>query len=296
MEGFCPNPVASCSEVEAGSVILSQICQISKSDRDLLVKKYEDMIQLLDQKIAIEKAEEKRHESQESRLDQTAERLNISSLLMAQTRVNIMEKMCGVEDDSSDGLYFLLDEGRDDLEDAISLCAQNKAEEKTLLERKNSLHCKLHDLDYSQEVLSFIGGAYNRANGFLNTYSKQLGSNSKLQSISDKFEKVNSLHQELGQLSKAKTALDTVVTNDIIKKDLAVEYVASLEGEISKLGEQIMWLKIEQSQLLGRAVHLRSKEADFAALAQNNRDKIAIFESSRIILLNNIWHLQSIKY
>ena len=98
------------------------------------------MIQPLDQKIAIEKAEEKRHESQESRLDQTAERLNISSLLMAQTRVNIMEKMCGVEDDSSDGLYFLLDTGRDELDEAISLCAQNKVKEKMCNENEGSTH------------------------------------------------------------------------------------------------------------------------------------------------------------
>ena len=296
MEGFCPNPVSPCLEVEAGPVILSQIYQISKLDRDLLVKRYENMIQLLDQKIEVEKVEEKRHESHESRLDQSAERLNISSHLMAQTRVNILEKMCGVEEDSSDGLYALLDTGRDDLDEAISLCAQNKVEEKMLMERKNSLHCMLHDSDYSQKVLRFIGGAYNRSNGFFNTYSKRIGSNSKLQNISDRFEKTNSLQQELDQWPQAKSALDTVVTNDVIKRDLMVEYVASLEGEISKSGEKLMWLKIEQSQLLGRAVRLRSKEAGFAELAQGNRDQIAIFESSRMILLNNIWHLQSIKY
>ena len=296
MEGFSSNLVSPGLEAEAGSVYFSQIYQLSKFERDILVKRHEDMIQLLDQKIAVEKVKEKRHESHESRLDQIAEKLNISSHLMAQSRVNLLEKMCGVEEDSSDGLYFLLDTGRDELDEAISLCAQNKVEEKLLAERKVSLLQELHDSDYSQKVLGFIGGALNRANGFFNTRNNWIGSNSKLQDISDNFEKTNSLQQELDQWPQAKTALDTIVTNDVIKRDLMIEYVASLEGEISKSGEQLMWLKIEQSQLLGRAVRLRSKEAGFAALAQGNRDQIAILESSRMKLLNNIWHLQSIKY
>ena len=114
-----------------------------------------------------------------------------------------------------------------------------------------------------------------------------------LQGISDDIEKTSSVEKELVQWHLDKNALDTVAQNDTIQKDIMSEYVTSLEDEISSSGEKLWWLKIEQSQLLGRAVHLRSQEAEFAEQAQSNRDRIAILESSRLTMLKNIRHLQA---
>ena len=113
-----------------------------------------------------------------------------------------------------------------------------------------------------------------------------------LQGISDDMEKTIFVEKELNQWYLNKGALDTVVQNNTIRKDIMLDYATSLEDEISSSGEKLWWLKIEQSQLLGRAVYLRSQEADFAEKAQNNRDKLEILEASRLILLRNIQHLR----
>ena len=55
---------------------------------------------------------------------------------MAQTRVDLLEKLCGTEEDYSDGLYSLLDTGKDELNEMASYCAQNKVMQKVLLKVK----------------------------------------------------------------------------------------------------------------------------------------------------------------
>ena len=146
---------------------------------------------------------------------------------------------------------------------------------------------------YASDILKFLCNPSGRANGFFYSRSNIKGSTSVLQGISDDMEKTSLVEKELVQWHRDKNALDTVAQNDTIKKDIMSDYATSLEDEISSSGEKLWWLKIEQSQLLGRAVYLRSQEADFAEKAQNNRDRLAILKASRLTMLRNIQHLQA---
>ena len=97
MEGFISNLASPSLGAEAGFAVISQSIRLTRSERETLVKQYVEVIQNLDRKIESEKVKERRNEAHEVRLDRVAERLNLSSQLMAQTRVDLLDKLSGSE-------------------------------------------------------------------------------------------------------------------------------------------------------------------------------------------------------
>ena len=292
MEGSTPNLASPSLGAELGFATVYQSIRLTRAECKTLIDQYVKVVELLDQRIRVEKTEERRNEANEVRLDRAAERLNVSSQLMAQTRVNLLENLSGAE--GLEGLYPMLDTAKGELSELNSYCAEHQTDEKVLEERKDSLVKELNKASrYASDILKFRCNPRGRANGFFYSRSNIKGSTSVLQGISDNMEKTSLVKKELDQWHLDKSALDTVAQNDTIKKDIMSDYATSLEDEISSSGEKLWWLKIEQSQLLGRAVYLRSQEADFAEKAQNNRDRLAILEASRLTMLRNIQHLQA---
>ena len=294
MEGFTPILASPSLGAELGFATIYQTIRLTSVECQILIDQYEKVVELLDQKIRVEKTEEKHNEANEVRLDRAAERLNVSAQLMAQTRVNLLENLSGAE--GLEGLYPMLDTAKEELSELDSDCAEHQADDKALEKRKESLVKELNKASrYASDIFRFRCNPRGRSNGFFYSRSNIRGSTSVLQGISDNMEKTISVKKELNQWHLNKSALDTVVQNDTIKRDIMLDYATSLEDEISSSGEKLWWLKIEQSQLLGRAVYLRSQEADFAEKAQNNRDKLEILEASRLTMLRNIQHLRLCK-
>ena len=291
MEGFTPILASPSLGAELGFATIYQTIRLTRVECQILIDQYEKVVELLDQKIRVEKTEERHNEANEVRLDRAAEKLNISAQLMAQTRVNLLENLSGAE--GLEGLYPMLDTAKEELSELDSDCAEHQADDKALEKRKESLVKELNKAShYASDILKFSCSPRGRSNGFFYSRNNIRGSTSVLQGISDDMEKTIFVEKELNQWYLNKGALDTVVQNNTIRKDIMLDYATSLEDEISSSGEKLWWLKIEQSQLLGRAVYLRSQEADFAEKAQNNRDKLEILEASRLILLRNIQHLR----
>ena len=291
MEGFTPILASPSLGAELGFATIYQTIRLTRVECQILIDQYEKVVELLDQKIRVEKTEERHNEANEVRLDRAAEKLNISAQLMAQTRVNLLENLSGAE--GLEGLYPMLDTAKEELSELDSDCAEHQADDKALEKRKESLVKELNKAShYASDILKFRCSPRGRSNGFFYSRNNIRGSTSVLQGISDDMEKTIFIEKELNQWYLNKGALDTVVQNNTIRKDIMLDYATSLEDEISSSGEKLWWLKIEQSQLLGRAVYLRSQEADFAEKAQNNRDKLEILEASRLILLRNIQHLR----
>ena len=291
MEGFTPILASPSLGAELGFATIYQTIRLTSVECQILIDQYEKVVELLDKKIRVEKTEERHNEANEARLDRVAEKLNISAQLMAQTRVNLLENLSGAE--GLEGLYPMLDTAKEELNELDSDCAEHQADDKALEKRKESLVKELNKAShYASDILKFRCSPRGRSNGFFYSRNNIRGSTSVLQGISDDMEKTIFVEKELNQWHLNKSALDTVVQNNTIRKDIMLDYATSLEDEISSSGEKLWWLKIEQSQLLGRAVYLRSQEADFAEKAQNNRDNLEILETSRLILLRNIQHLR----
>ena len=291
MEGFTPILASPSLGAELGFATIYQTIRLTRVECQILIDQYEKVVELLDKKIRVEKTEERHNEANEARLDRVAEKLNISAQLMAQTRVNLLENLSGAE--GLEGLYPMLDTAKDELSELSSYCAEHQTDEKVLEKRKESLVKELNKVShYASDIFKFQCNPRGRSNGFFYSRNNIRGSTSVLQGISDDMEKTIFVEKELNQWYLNKGALDTVVQNNTIRKDIMLDYATSLEDEISSSGEKLWWLKIEQSQLLGRAVYLRSQEADFAEKAQNNRDNLEILEASRLILLRNIQHLR----
>ena len=192
MEGFISNLDSPSLGAELGFAVVYQSIRLTRAECETLIDQYVEVIKILDQKIEFEKIKERRNEAHEVRLDRVAERLNLSSQLMAQNRVDLLDNLSGPE-----GLYSMLDTGRDELSELNSYCVQNQMDERVLKEHKDSLVNELKASGYTQKVLKFICSPRGHANGFFLPCGNTEGSTSVLQGISDNIKKTSSVEKEL---------------------------------------------------------------------------------------------------
>ena len=188
MEGSTPNLASPSLGAELGFATIYQSIRLTRAECKTLIDQYVKVVELLDQRIRFETTEERRNEANEVRLDRAAERLNVSSQLMAQTRVNLLENLSGAE--GLEGLYPMLDTAKGELSELSSYCAEHQTDEIVLKERKDSLMKELKASSYASDILKFLCNPRGRANGFFYSHSNIKGSTSVLQGISDNMEKL----------------------------------------------------------------------------------------------------------
>ncbi len=85
MEGSTPNLASPSLGAELGFATIYQSIRLTRVECQILIDQYVKVVELLDQRIRVEKTEERHNEANEVRLDRAAERLNVSAQLMAQT-------------------------------------------------------------------------------------------------------------------------------------------------------------------------------------------------------------------